>query len=87
VESNGIRLIWQPPSASNLTLLKYQIQRSFNNGPFQFIDQGQVSASQTQFFDQDLVPGEYRYRIAAVYTNQAVSPFATFTMITFGLAS
>jgi hypothetical protein len=83
VESNGIRLVWQPPPPSDLTVFGYQIQRSFNGGPWQYIDQGQVTASMTQFFDQNLVSGEYRYRIAAVYTNQAVSPFINFVGVSF----
>jgi hypothetical protein len=82
-ETNGIRLLWQAPPLSNLTLLKYQIQRSYNGGAWQYIDQGQVGAGLTQFFDENLVSGEYRYRIAAVYTDQSVSAFATFTALTF----
>ena len=83
VEANGIRLIWQAPPPGGLTLLKYQIQRSFNGGTYQFIDQGQVGPNDTQFFDESLPTGQYRYRIAAVYTNQSVSAFVSFSSVSF----
>jgi hypothetical protein len=83
IQPGGIQLSWDPPPASTLTLLKYQIQRSTNGGPYQYIDQGLVLAGTTTFFDQNLTTGSYQYRIAAVYTNQAVSPFANFNSVSF----
>jgi len=86
VEGGGIRLTWQAPSPSSLTLLKYQIQRQVDREPWQFIDAGQVGATDTSFFDANVSTTDthqYRYRIAAVYTSQAVSRFATFDGISF----
>ena len=83
VESGGIRLLWSAPSPSDLTLLKYQVQRSYNEGPWVFIDQGLAGAGVTQWFDDTLPPGAYRYRIGAVYTDQTVSPWANFSQVIF----
>ncbi|HEY3397677.1 MAG TPA: fibronectin type III domain-containing protein [Armatimonadota bacterium] len=83
VEAGGIRLTWTPPLPSAKTLLKYQIQRSKDGAPFQFIDMNLVGATATTFFDSTPPPGNYRYRIAAVYTDQSVSPFASFSQISF----
>ncbi len=86
VEAGGIRLNWQAPPPTGLTLLKYQIQRSVDGAPYQSIDQGLVGAGTTTFFDSSVSTTDrhlYRYRIAAVYTNQAVSPYASFTQVSF----
>ncbi len=86
IQTGGIQLVWQAPAPGGLTLLRYQIQRSVDGQPFQFIDGGMVGAAQTSFFDTDVSTTErhvYRYRIAAVYTTQAVSPFASFSQIAF----
>jgi hypothetical protein len=88
VEAGGIQLTWNPPAAGGLTLLKYEIKRQIDGQPAQFIDNGLVGAGQTTHFDNVstiLTPGTHRlsYQIAAVYTNQAVSPFATFSTVSF----
>jgi hypothetical protein len=88
IEAGGVQLTWNAPAASGLTLLRYQIKRQIDGGPFQFIDGGLVGASATSYFDNlstVLTPGEHSvtYQIAAVYTSQAVSPFATFSTVSF----
>ena len=85
VESNAIRLFWQAPVPTELTLLRYQIKRSINNGAWHYIDQGNADASRTSWPDFDVTAGNsYQYRIRAVYTNQAVSdPWSVFNRITF----
>jgi len=83
VEANGIRLLWAPPPAGDLILLKYQIQRCRNSAPWQNIDQGMATAGTTEWFDDNLVTGSYRYRISAIYTNQAVSPWAYFNQVNY----
>ncbi len=88
VQTGGIQLTWRAPQVGDLTLLRYQIQRSVNGQPYQFIDGGLVGPGATSFFDNNVTSGErYRYRIAAVYTTQAVSAYANFTQIIFPPAS
>lgn len=86
VQEGGFQLAWQAPPPGDLTLLRYQIQRSVDGQPYQLIDGGMVGPGLTTFFDSNVSTTErhlYRYRIAAVYTNQAASPFANFSQIAF----
>ncbi len=84
IESNAIRLLWNPPPATELILLRYQIQRSVNSGSWQYIDGGNAGPTRTSWPDFDVVDGSnYQYRIRAVYTNQAVSVWVYFNRVTF----
>lgn len=85
VESNAIRLFWNRPPATELTLLKYQIQRSLDGGrTWQYIDQGNCDASRSSWPDFDVTVGNtYQYRIRSVYTNQAWSNWALFTQVNY----
>lgn len=84
VASYAIQLYWNPPPATQLTLLRYQIQRSVNNSAWQYIDAGNADASRTSWPDSDVIAGKrYRYRMRAVYTNQAISGWMLFDQVTF----
>lgn len=88
VQAGGVQLTWQAPPPGGLTLLKYEIQRSVDGQPYQVIDNGLVGAGVTSFFDPltGITTTDshlLRYRIAAVYTNQAVSAFANFSQVSF----
>jgi hypothetical protein len=85
----GITLNWSAPKAGGLTLLGYQIQRQIDGGPYQYLNNGvPIAASTTSYFDNlatIVSPGTHsiNYKIAAVYTNQAVSAFAVFSTVSF----
>lgn len=75
---SGVRVSWAEPTGTTLTVLRYQVERSIDSGPFQRIDPGNLSAGTTSFNDFDVTNGRhvYQYRIRAVYTSGAVSPYA-----------
>ncbi|MGD9494835.1 MAG: fibronectin type III domain-containing protein [Armatimonadota bacterium] len=86
IEPAAIRLFWDPP-LTTLTVLRYDIQRSTDNGmtwnPVPG-SQGNVEASDTSFADFDVHEGvSYRYRIRAQYTTAGPSPFAEFQSVEF----
>lgn len=84
VEANGIRLLWAPPPAGDLIVNSYEIQRSLDGAPWQYIAGGaMLNAGATEWFDDNLVTGAYRYRISALYTDQAQSPWAYFNQISY----
>jgi len=84
VESNAIRLFWNPPPDTELILLKYQIQRSVNNSPWQYIDHGNCDSGRTSWPDFDVSDDNiYQYRIRSVYTNQAWSGWVQFGPVTY----
>lgn len=86
VEPSAIELFWAPPN-TNLTLLRYDLQRSTDNGatwnPVPG-SQGNVLADDTVFADFDVQQGvSYRYRIRAQYTTTGPSDWAEFRSILF----
>jgi hypothetical protein len=88
VQAGGIQLTWQAPPPGGLTLLKYEVQRSVDGQPYQSVDNGLVGAADFRFFDpltgvSTTETHLLRYRIAAIYTNQAVSSFANFAQVSF----
>lgn len=90
VEPEGtdtIRLHWEAPTGTSLTVLRYQIQRRVDQGQWSFFGVGNSSAdidrSALSFADFDVEAGRsYEYQIRAVYTNQAVSVWVPFVGIT-----
>jgi len=85
LEPTAIRLEWQAPQGTSLTVLRYQIQRSQDNGQtWSFIDEGVVEATDTSFGDFLVTSGTvYQYRIRALYTASGPSPWANFEAIQF----
>lgn len=86
IEPAAIRLIWNPPNTT-LTVLRYDLQRSTDNGatwnPVPG-SQGVVEADDTSFADFDVDAGVgYRYRIRAQYTTTGPSAFAEFDAVVF----
>ena len=84
-EAAAIRLYWDPPQNTSLTVLRYQIQRSTDHGvTWSFIDNGTVDATDTSFADFNVTSGvSYRYRIRAQFTETGPSPWAMFNDIQF----
>jgi hypothetical protein len=80
---NGFRLLWSAPPAGIVDLVRYEIGRSIDGGPFVRIDQGLTGPDTTEYFDPDLVAGDYRYRIRAVYADQSASQYAYFDTVRF----
>lgn len=76
--SPAITINWQEPTGTTLTVLRYQIERAIDGGPFQRIDPGTLGPGTTSFNDFGTITGThtYQYRLRTVYTNLAVSPFA-----------
>lgn len=86
IEPAAIRMFWNAPN-STLTVLRYDIQRSTDNGvtwnPAPG-SQGNVEADDTSFADFDVDEGvTYLYRIRAQYTTAGPSPFAQFQSVVF----
>lgn len=86
IEPSAIRLFWEPPN-STLTVLRYDIQRSTDNGqtwnpvPGSL---GNVEANDTSFADFDVQEGvSYQYRIRAQYTTTGPSAWAQFDSVVF----
>ncbi len=84
-EPSTIRLEWQAPQGTSLTVLRYQIQRSTDGGAtWSFIDDGLLGADDTSFGDFHVTDGvTYRYRIRTLYTGAGPSPWANFTEVQF----
>jgi len=84
IEPTSIRLYWDPPEGTSLVLLRYQIQRSVNDGGWNFIDEGNVDATDTSFADFNVQQGNtYRYRMCAQYASCGPSGFSYFNRVTF----
>lgn len=86
IEPAAIELFWAPPNTT-LTLLRYDIQRSTDNGatwnPVPG-SQGNVLPNDTVFADFAVVAGQtYRYRIRAQYTTTGPSPWVEFDAVAF----
>ncbi len=86
VEPSAIELFWEPPNTT-LTVLRYELQRSTDNGatwnPVPN-SQGNVQPDDTVFADFAVVEGQsYRYRIRAQYTTTGPSPWVQFDDIQF----
>ena len=86
VEPSAIELFWSPPNTT-LTVLRYDLQRSTNNGatwnPVPN-SQGNVLPNDTVFADFTVVEGQsYRYRIRAQYTTTGPSAWVEFDDIQF----
>lgn len=82
----AIRIYWEPPTGTALQLLRYQIQRSVNQGPWSDFGMGgasrNVDRAETSYADFDVETGNsYRYRIRAVYTDGTPSHWVEFAGI------
>jgi len=86
IEPAAIRMFWTAPN-STLTVLRYDIQRSTNNGATWNPapgSQGNVDAGDTSFADFDVTEDvTYLYRIRAQYTTAGPSAFAQFQSVVF----
>ncbi len=86
IEPAAIRLLWDAPN-STLTVLRYDIQRSTDNGATWNPapgSQGSVEADDTSFADFDVQEGvSYRYQIRAQYTTTGPSAWAEFVSAVF----
>lgn len=86
IETSGIELFWAPPN-STLTLLRYDLQRSTDNGATWNAvpgSQGTVLPDDTVFADFNVVRGQsYRYRIRAQYTTTGPSQWVEFDAVLF----
>lgn len=85
--TDTIRVSWEPPSGTSLTVLRYQLQRSVGGGAWTYFGVGagssSIPAGTTQFPDFEVTSGtSYAYRIRAVYTNSKVSEWAYFSGVT-----
>ena len=67
IDYNNIHLIWSAP-ADTSNLISYGIYHNDERIPFVI-----VGTEQTSFSDDSLVPGEYCYRIRAMYSDGCVS--------------
>jgi hypothetical protein len=84
VTDYSITLYWDPPPPTDLTLLRYQIQRSTNNSGYLPVDVGTCGTSCTQWTDFDVAAGDiYRYRIRAIYSNSQASEWREFNAVNF----
>ena len=85
LEPSTIRLEWQAPQGTSLTVLRYRIQRSSDGGAtWSFIDNGLVGADKTSFGDFHVTNGvTYRYRIQTLYTGTDPSRWISFDEIQF----
>ena len=86
IEPSAIELRWEPPNTT-LTLLRYDLQRSTDNGltwnPVPG-SQGNVLPTHTVFADFAVTEGQsYRYRIRAQYTTTGPSPWVLFGDVRF----
>ncbi len=72
----NIRLVWDPPTGTTLTILKYEIGRSVDGGGFSVLS-ANVSADATQYTDTDTLTGRhiYQYRVRVVYRNSQTSKY------------
>lgn len=77
-QDGAIRISWEEPTGTTLTVLRYHIERAVDSGPFTRIDPGTLGPGSTFFLDVDTLSGRhiYQYRLRTVYTNGAVSPWA-----------
>ncbi len=86
IEPSAIEMFWMAPNTT-LTLLRYDIQRSTDNGatwnPVPG-SQGTVLPNDTDFSDFSVIEGQsYRYRIRAQYTTTGPSAWAEFDAVQF----
>ncbi len=82
--NDAVGLHWTEPTATTLTVLRYQIERLIDNPPFSRIDPGTLGQGSTFYFDYELLTGThtYQYRIRTIYTSGDVSPYANFGALT-----
>jgi hypothetical protein len=86
IEPSAIELFWAPPN-STLTLLRYDLQRSLDNGATWNVvpnSAGNVQPDDTVFADFAVVEGRsYRYRIRAQYATTGPSQWVEFDDVQF----
>jgi len=86
IEPSAIRLFWNPPNTT-LAILRYDIQRSTDNGATWNPapgSQGNIQADDVNFADFDVNEGvSYRYQIRTQYTASGPSPWAQFESVEF----
>ncbi len=69
-----IRLSWVPPTTTEKTIYKYQVQRSVNGGAFQLVDNNQLGQTATSFTDFGVTAGQaYVYQIHVLYTDGTIT--------------
>lgn len=76
-QDGAVRLTWDEPTGTTLTLLRYEIYRATDGGTFSRIDAGDVTAGRTFFNDYSTLSGShiYQYRMRALYTSGESSPY------------
>jgi hypothetical protein len=84
--TDTIRVRWVAPTGTTFTVLRYQLQRSVNGGPFAFFGSGNstnnISAGTSEWPDFDVSTGNsYAYRIRVIYTNQKYSAWQNFAAV------
>lgn len=74
----GIRITWQEPTGTTLTLLRYQVERSVDGSSFARVDPGTLGPGTNFLNDFNLIVGRhaYQYRVRALYTSGGPSPYA-----------
>ncbi len=72
----NIRLTWNPPTGTTLTILKYEIWRSVDGGTFSLLSDN-IGPAVTQYTDTATLSGRYiyQYRVRVVYTNSETSQY------------
>jgi hypothetical protein len=74
----NIRVRWDPPTATTLDRLVYQVWRQVDGQGFSLLD-GQVDPNATFYTDAQTLDGThtYQYRVRVIYTNSEASVFKT----------
>lgn len=76
-QNGQVRLTWQAPTNTTLTLLRYQVDRAVDGGAFSRADTGNLGPTTTSFTDFNTLQGQhvYQYRIRAIYTSGVASVY------------
>ncbi|MFO7945445.1 MAG: fibronectin type III domain-containing protein [Armatimonadota bacterium] len=74
----NLRIRWDPPTATTLTRLHYQVWRSVDGAGFSRLE-GQVDPNASAYTDINMLEGThiYEYRVRVIYTNNEASDFKT----------
>lgn len=82
--TNTIVARWDPPTGTSFEVLRYELQRSVDNGGWTSFgsggDSANIDAGTTQYSDFDVAAGHtYAYRIRVVYRNSKYSNWVSFS--------
>lgn len=75
IQDGSVRLAWEQPTGTTLSILRYEVQRSVDGGAFSRVDTGTLGPGSTFFNDFNTLTGNhvYQYRIRVIYTNGEAS--------------